>query len=95
MAVVESFKGKFVLPLDEVCKDEFTGVEFLCKLVEFHHTRTGDTLLKVQIPYQFRDKASEFRNAYGIMLKIECVPWGPEAKAAYEAKGSDEDVDDG
>ena len=66
---------------ENISTGRFDESWFVASLVEFAFTRSGDVLVKLRVPYQYRDQASKLKDAYGVMLQAHLAPWSQAEEA--------------
>lgn len=71
---------------DDISQEKFDRCRFVTQLVEFSHTRSGDVLIKLRVPYMYRHQASKLKDAYGIMLEATMEPWRQMVEARREVE---------
>lgn len=70
-----------LLSKDNISTGKFEESIFVTQLVEFSFTRSGDVLVKLRVPYIYRDQASHLKDAYGVMLECSLHKWSQAEEA--------------
>lgn len=69
------------LSKENISTGKFEESKFVTQLVEFSFTRSGDVLVKLRVPYIYRDQASRLKDAYGVMLQCTLAKWSQAEEA--------------
>lgn len=80
-AAEQSQKFEDQLNKENISTGKFDKSIFVTQLVEFSFTRSGDVLVKLRVPYLYRDQASKLKDAYGVMLECELRQWSQAEEA--------------
>src|SRR5215471_12422796 len=66
---------------ENISTGRFDEAWFVAHLVEFSFTRQGDVLVKLRVPYIYRDQASKLKDAYNMTLQAHLAPWSQAEEA--------------
>ena|SRR5215471_2647175 len=71
---------------ENISTSKFDECWFVAQLVEFSHTRSGDVLVKIRIPYMYRHQPSKLQDAYGQPLQVHVSKWTQAEEARERAE---------
>lgn len=69
---------------------EFEHAQFIAFVNDLKHSRKGDVIVSLMIPYRYRRLALPLGDAYGIPLSIDCQRWAmyDNARTATEREAA-------
>lgn len=73
------------LAKENISTGKFDEAWLVAQLVEFSFTRSGDVLVKIRVPYIYRDQAKNLADAYGVMMQVHMERWSQADEARRQA----------